>query len=380
MSFSLGINLALFIGPSVPFPAPAFLVESLRSVEVTNTDEGRDGFQITFSTGRSGPADLFDHSLLAGPLLSTFNRVIIMLTLGAVPKTLIDGIITNIQLNPSNEPGQSTLIVTGEDVGVMMDMEEKSETYPNQPDPVIVTRIISSYAKYGLIPMVMPPPALDVPLMTDRIPSQHGTDLSYITELARLHGYVFYIEPELPGINTAYWGPLNLTGIPQKALSVDMGPQTNVSSINFQYSALSPTMVDGSVQDRMLNIVLPVKTFASTRPPLSSRPAWLVNQPNVRSSQFRESGLNTIQAFGRAQAETDRSSTNVLVANGEIDSLQYGDILQARKLVGVRGAGNSHDGLYYVKKVTHNIKLGEYKQSFILLREGFGSLTPVIPP
>jgi hypothetical protein len=130
----------------------------------------------------------------------------------------------------------------------------------------------------------------------------------------------------------------------------------------------------------MLNIVLPVKTFASTRPPLSSRPAWLVNQPNVRSSQFRESGLNTIQAFGRAQAETDRSSTNVLVANGEIDSLQYGDILQARKLVGVRGAGNSHDGLYYVKKVTHNIKLGEYKQSFILLREGFGSLTPVIPP
>jgi hypothetical protein len=380
MSLSLGINLALLIGPTVPLPAPPNLVESLRTVEVTNTDDGRDGFQITFSAGRSGPIDIFDYPLMTGPFLSPFNRVIIMLTLGAIPKVLIDGIITHIQLNPSNEPGQSTLTVTGEDVGVMMDMEEKSETYPNQPDPIIVTRIIAPYAKYGLVPMVMPPPVLDVPLITDRIPSQHGTDLSYITDLARLHGYVFYIEPQLPGVNTAYWGPLNLTGIPQKALSVDMGPQTNVSFINFQYSALSPAVVDGSVQDRMLNVVLPVKTFASTRPPLSTRPAWLANQPNVRSRQFRESGLSTLQAFDRAQAETDRSSTNVLVANGEIDSLRYGDILQARKLVGLRGAGDSHDGLYYVKKVTHNIKLGEYKQSFTLVRDGFGSLTPVVLP
>ena len=48
-------------------------------------------------------------------------------------------------------------------------------------------------------------------------------------------------------------------------------------------------------------------------------------------------------------------------------------------LVGVRGAGEAYDGLYYVNNVTHNIKRGEYKQSFNLSRDGLGSLTPKVP-
>jgi hypothetical protein len=45
-------------------------------------------------------------------------------------------------------------------------------------------------------------------------------------------------------------------------------------------------------------------------------------------------------------------------------------------LVGVRGAGLAYDGLYYVDSVTHNIKRGEYKQSFSLSRDGLISNTP----
>lgn len=375
---SLGLHFALLIGPTVPIPAPVDLVNAVQSIEVTNTDEGRDGFQITFTAGRSSPADIVDYPLMTNPLLKPFNRVIIMMTFGVVPKVLIDGIITHMQLNPSNHPGQSTLTITGEDVSVMMDMEEKSETHPNQPDFAIVTKIIGSYATYGLIPIVIPPAAVDVPVEIDRIPSQQGTDLSSILELARLNDYVFYIEPTLvPGVNNAYWGPLNRTSVPQKALSVNMGPETNVASINFQYSALAPNMVSGSVQDRITNTKMPVSTFASLRSPLASQPAWLVNQPNVRTKQFRNSGLNVLQAYGKAQAETDKSM-DVLTVTGELDSLRYGDILQARKLVGLRGAGYSHDGLYYVKSVTHKIKHRDYKQSFTLTREGLGSLTPTV--
>ena len=54
-------------------------------------------------------------------------------------------------------------------------------------------------------------------------------------------------------------------------------------------------------------MILPVKTVFSTRPPLSSKPAWFVNKPNVKTKQFRQSGLNMVQALGRAQAETDMS-------------------------------------------------------------------------
>ena len=49
-------------------------------------------------------------------------------------------------------------------------------------------------------------------------------------------------------------------------------------------------------------------------------------------------------------------------------------------LVGVRGAGLTYDGLYYVESVTHNIKRGEYKQSFTLSRDGVVSQTPVVMP
>src|SRR5215213_4736390 len=283
----LGINMALFIGPTVPIPAPSSIVDAIQTVEVTNTDEGRDGFQIIFSAGRSSPADILDYPLMTNASIKPFNRLVIMLTLGAIPKVLVDGIITHIQLNPSNEPGESTLTVTGEDVSVMMDMEEKSKTFPSQPDNIIVLRILAEYtARYGIIPNVIPPPSVDVPLITDRIPSQHGTDLSYIMGLARLHAYSFYIEPQTLGVNKAYWGPPNLAGIPQRALSVNMGPETNINSINFRYNALKPSTVEGRFQDRMTNLIMPVMTFASTRPPISSQPAWLLNKPNVRVEQF----------------------------------------------------------------------------------------------
>ena len=48
-------------------------------------------------------------------------------------------------------------------------------------------------------------------------------------------------------------------------------------------------------------------------------------------------------------------------------------------LVGVRGAGLAYDGLYYVDSVTHEIKSGEYKQSFQLGRDGLISNTPKVP-
>jgi hypothetical protein len=49
-------------------------------------------------------------------------------------------------------------------------------------------------------------------------------------------------------------------------------------------------------------------------------------------------------------------------------------------VVGLRGAGSQHDGLYYVKRVTHTIQRGEYTQAFTLTREGLGATTAVVRP
>lgn len=49
-------------------------------------------------------------------------------------------------------------------------------------------------------------------------------------------------------------------------------------------------------------------------------------------------------------------------------------------MVGVRGAGLTYDGLYYVNSVTHDIKRGQYKQNFNISRDGLISNTPMVPP
>lgn len=375
----LGAHLSLWIGPTAPAPASPTLLEALESVEVTHTDEGRSGFQLSFRVGRSR-MDAVDYSALLMPTLRPFARVLLLVTFNAVPEVLMDGVITHQQLDPGIGPGTSLLTVTGEDVSVMMDLEERSAEHPAQPEYLIATKIIATYAQYGLIPTVIPPPSLDIPLPTERIPVQQATDLEYLGEMAERFAYVFYVTPgPAPLTNMAYWGPPVRVGIPQRALSTNLGPNSNVTSINFQYDGLASTLIEGNIQDRQTGQELPVRTMASTRPPLSSRPAW-ATQSHRRTRQLRATGLNTVQAFSRAQAETDRSNDQVLHATGELDASRYEALLKPRGLVGLRGAGLTYDGLYYVQSVSHRLRKGDYRQQFTLTREGQGSITPLVIP
>jgi hypothetical protein len=69
-----------------------------------------------------------------------------------------------------------------------------------------------------------------------------------------------------------------------------------------------------------------------------------------------------------------RGSADVVTGTGgQLDVLRYGRVLKARQLCAVRGASEYFDGLYHVNSVTHDIKRGEYKQSFSLARRGVGT-------
>jgi len=80
--------------------------------------------------------------------------------------------------------------------------------------------------------------------------------------------------------------------------------------------------------------------------------------------------------FGLAQAAARAEG---VTGTGSLDVLRYGRPLQARKLVGVRGAGLAFDGLHFVRQVTHKIKRGEYKQDFKLSRNGLLPTLPTVP-
>ncbi|HEX2209183.1 MAG TPA: hypothetical protein VHG93_15995 [Longimicrobium sp.] len=401
----LGAHLTLMMG-IVPAPVPLALSEALVGVEVTNSDRGRSGFQLQFQVGRSGPLDLVDFPLMRHPLIRPFNRVVIVVRFNLLPRVLMDGVITQLTLNPSEDPGASTLTVTGEDVSVMMDLDQVRVPYPAMPDNAIATMIIAKYARYGLVPMVIPPFAMETPVPTRTVPHQTGTDLDELNRRAGIYSHVFYVEPVTVGVNRAYWGPPVRTGFPERALSVNMGPASNVTSVNFTYNALAPQMVVDVHQDPESNVTVPVVAPpVPLQPPLALIPGIVYNGGRVRTSVLTRAqepvpaadaaaaaqpagggddpvpvGMSTAGAIARAQAGVQGAMEQTATASGELDALQYGEILRARSIVGLRGAGATFDGHWYVQSVSHSIKKGEYRQRFTLNREGTHPLLPLVRP
>ena len=126
----LGLNLNLLVGPKVPVVIPPPILTSMESLEVTHKDSARSAFQIIFKLHRN-KSDFMDYSMLTNPQFRVGNRVIIMVTINAIPRVLIDGIITHQQLTPGSKEQPSHLTLTGEDISVMMDKDEANNAIRN---------------------------------------------------------------------------------------------------------------------------------------------------------------------------------------------------------------------------------------------------------
>ncbi|HEY3268740.1 MAG TPA: hypothetical protein VGM37_17625 [Armatimonadota bacterium] len=370
------LHLTLLVGPAVPAPTPAFVVDALQSVQVTVSAGQRSGFQLTFMPDRNSPLQtLF---LVSGGAIPPILRVILVATLNGTPEVLIDGVMTHHEASPSAEPGKSTLTVTGEDLSAAMDLIDFSGLpYPAMPAEARVALIVAKYALFGMIPMVIPSVFIDVPIPVERIPTHQGTDLHYLQQLADEAGYVFYITPgPSPGTNIAYWGPEIKVGPPQPTLNVNMDMHTNVDAISFRFDSEGKTLPVLFIQNQQTKIPIPIPI-----PDISPLNPLLGLMPPIPKRIEPISGtakLSPARAALLGLAKASRSS-DVVTGAGSLDVLRYGRPLKARGLVGVRGAGLAFDGLYYVKSVTHNIERGKYTQSFTLTRNGLISTVPGAP-
>lgn len=372
-----GVHLTLMIGPAVPIPAPQSVIDSISSIQVNSGGE-RSGFQLAFSVSKNSP--LLTTMLPAGYFDPMITRVIIIVTLNGMPNVLMDGIVTQQEMSPSSEPGQSKLTITGEDLSILMDVIEIKRPFPAMNDTVQLYAILAPYAAFGIIPIVMPSLFLNFLPPTEGWDSQTSNDLEHIKTLADGNGYVFYVEPgPLPGQSIAYFGPNIRIPYPQPTLNVNMDALTNVESLAFSLNGLAKEVMIVTVMDPITHkipIPIPIPNVSIFQPPLGARPtppAKIKFADNVANKSISEVLKLTV---GRLL----KGAANAITGNGSLDVLRYGSILRARMVVGVRGAGLAYDGLYYVDTVTHNIKHGEYKQNFTLSRDGLISNTPKVLP
>ena len=372
------VQLSLMIGPAVPVPVPQSVVDALQGVTVTTTAErGKpSGFQLIFALNNRSPlTTLF---LVSGGAPIPLVRVVITAVIGGTPEVLIDGVMTQHQFQPGTGGQPGTLTVTGEDLSRAMDYIPFSGIpYPAMPPEARVLIILAKYALFGVIPLVIPSVLIDVPIPTNEIPRHQGTDRFYLNKLADDVGYTFYLEPgPAPGTSVAYWGPEIKVGVPQPALNLDMDAFTNVESLSFTYAGEDFKLPRISIQEPNSKAVIsiPVPPITPLNPPLGLIPPIPTGFDDIP----RTAKLSPLRAamIGLAKAA---QKGDVVKATGKLDVVRYGRPLKARRLVGVRGAGAAFDGLYYVQSVTHEIRRGEYKQSFSLTRFGLVSTLPRVP-
>lgn len=373
------VRLTVYAGPTHPVPLPGDLTARLRSARVTDTDTERSVFTLTFDAGRPAGTDAVP-SLNTGPL-TCGARVSLLLSIGARSTVLADGFVTEVEFGlPDRAGGPVTLQVTGEDAGLLLDLDERDVAHPNLGDYDQVLTILNRYAGRGVTARVSRPPISNQQSTSERWPSQHDTDLRHLVWLAGRNDFAcFFIPGPEPGASTCYWGPPIRSGPPQASVSVDVGADTNVvGPLTFRASALTAASVRGAVKDPSSGGTAPVQALTTRREPLAALPLTALRTALPRSRRQRLSGPDPTIAGGRAQARLD-GSTDGVTGTGTLDGARYGAVLRPHALVGVRGAGWAHDGLWYVRQVVHDLAPGSYRQSFTIVREGFGSTVRTVP-
>jgi hypothetical protein len=370
-----GVHMTLMIGPAEPIPVSQDVLDALESVKVISRATGVSGFELTFRISVQSPLQtLF---LIGGGVSIPLVRVVVAVTLNSSTSVLIDGVMTDHTVSPDAKDGMTTLTIKGEDLTRVMDYIDFSGLpYPAMPAEAQVALALIKYAIFGVVPMVVPSVLLDIPIPIESIPRQQGTDLKHIRRLASMVGYVFYIDPgPQPGMSLAYWGPQIRVGEVQPALAIDADASSNVDSLSFSFTNDHKRMPILIIQEPITKapIPIPVPAINPLTPPLGLVPSIPKQFPIINGT----AKLPPVRAALIALAKMAQSDDEV-TASGTLDVVRYGHILAARKLVGLRGSGTAFDGLWYVTSVTHDLKRGQYKQSFTLSRNGLVSTLPSV--
>ena len=219
---------------------------------------------------------------------------------------------------------------------------------------------------YGLIPIVIPPIALDVPLPIERTPVQQG-DRPRLPQRAGGAARLRLLRRARPGARHEH---RVLGAADPRRPAAARADRRHGSGDQRRVDQLRRTTPLGADDRRGIRCRtarrtrrMPVMTFVTTRPPLAPMPSLLLNPQTRRArTAVRESGLDAGPGDG-AGAGADRRVDRRGDRRRRARRAALRRAAQPRGLVGLRGAGFSYDGLYYVKSVTHQIKQGDYKQT-----------------
>lgn len=275
---------------------------------------------------------------------------------------LISGYVTHLKPRFDPDPANCIVEVWGMDVGVLMDRREVLKDWPNRKDSDIAAEI---FGLYGLAPEVEDTEVIHEEAVSTII--QRETDLQFLARLALRNGYECYVEN-----GTGYFRPPQLDEPPQPVLAAHFGEATTLTRFTVEVDALAPCQVAMFQIDRAEKEVLSARAESTTLPVLGAEGA----------ADLLPAGMEPAQRFVAMSAAVSQAEMSQLCqgllhgsewfveAEGEVLANRYGHVLRPRRTVTVKGVGESHSGVYYVRRVSHVFTADGYVQRFQAVRNG----------
>lgn len=355
------VSYTLYVNGSA---APPEVLATIQQIEVEDHADKADMLRLRMLTGvrESGSG----WTLLDDELFQRLTNLRLTINVGSNPGLpLIEAYIMDTRVKLSNTPGKSELEIVAMDPTVLMTLDEKVREWPNMSDSEVASVL---FGEYGFETDIE-----DTTISYDEDHSktmQRGNDMAFLKGLAKRNGYECFVELNDSGRATGHFHKPRVQETPQGVLSVNLGEATNVNAFNARFNMLQPVVAVA----RSLDIDSAESQDGQAE---SSGLRNLGSGTTVDSSQPRRvlisgTGLSRVAELqNAAQATVDRSSF-AIVAEGELNTVAYGSVLKAKKLVMVRGAGTQFSGTYYVRKVLHAFSGEGYTQKFLVERNALG--------
>jgi phage protein D len=347
-------------------PAPPELIDVIQRLEVEDHAEMADMVRLSVAIAirdGCGSWNVVDEN--------TFQRLTklrIDVNVGSgKTEPLIEAYVIETNADFANQPGQSVLNVVAMEPTAKMNLEEKVRPWPNMADSDIAEQIFRD-CKFNTDNIDQTQPTRDE---NDHTEMQRGTDIQFLQRLAQRNGFEIYVElnPETGVVEGHFHAP-RLQQNPQGVLSVNMGSATNVNSFHARFDMVQPATAQAHNIDIHSSEQQTGQSDSQQDKPLGSAPT--VPAGDARQVLISGTGLSdTGELQTAAQAEVDRTSW-AITAEGEVNTVAYGDVLRAKRPVLVRGAGRQFSGIYYVERVLHSFTGDGYTQQFSLRRNAAG--------
>jgi hypothetical protein len=341
------------------------LFADLLEMEVEEDHRLAAAFRIKLATMR-GDDGLWDY--LDDERVKLWNSLAVNVTTDDEEQELFSGYVTHLRTHIAPDEEGSYVEILGMDATSLMGLEEKIKDWPGKSDSDIAREIFQTYGLAGVVDEtgVLRDEAINTTM-------QRETDIQFLKRLARRNGFECFVKSKM-----AYFRKPVLTEPPQPVLAAHFGEETTLTSFEAKVDALRPTRIESHQIDVIAKEAQAATVESSDLRPLGRDAALSLSAPNgIESRMFVKHAVATsvleMQNLGGALLN---ESGWFVEGKGEVDTSIYGAVLQARRLVPVKGVGEAFSGLYYVTNVRHVFGGDRYIQHFTARRNALAPTGP----